>query len=255
MHKSFKILHATQCISMLTCTVTCGYSGHQIKSILMWTKRRTPNVSPSSVLKFQYFWIRQCVINLRCFFISLRFGWKVNSIWLITELANQRARKALFTCVVYMYTLRPRRKGFRESWATSKTPTGIMNLKLFLHELFLYSHANKIHLHKKGFAISLVLKVRVFVIQKWPIVGKEERVGQQRTKKTVAKRLRMLRVEPFRLSLRSHFPGNVSHARLHSLLSPRFVVLLHAARSCFWPFCCFEIDCVVFSSFDVRVIR
>ena len=39
-------------------------------------------------------------------------------------------------------------------------------LETFLYELFLNSHANKIHLHKKIFAISLVLKVRVFVIQK-----------------------------------------------------------------------------------------
>ena len=57
-----------------------------------------------------------------------------NSTRLITELANQRARKPLFTCVVYMYTPRPRWKGFSES-ATSKKPIGIMNLKLFLYEL------------------------------------------------------------------------------------------------------------------------
>ena len=114
-----------------------------------------------------------------------------NSTWLITELANQRARKALFSCVVYMYTPRPRWKGFSES-ATSKKPIGIMNLKLFLYELFQwYSPANKIQLHKKAFAFSLVLKVRVFVTQKWPIAGKQEKVEQQRTKNTTAKRLRM----------------------------------------------------------------
>ena len=71
--------------------------------------------------------------QLQMFFVSFRLGWEVNSAWLTTELANQRARKALFTCVVYdvMYTPRRRWKGFSEL-ATSKTPIGIMNLKLFL---------------------------------------------------------------------------------------------------------------------------
>ena len=111
------------------------------------------------------------------------------STWLITELANQRARKALFTCVVYMHTPRPRLKCFSKL-ATSKKTIGIKNLKLFLYELFQwYSHANKIQIHKKGFALSLVLKVRVFVTQK-------------RTKNTEAKRLRILRVE--------HFPSCLS---------------------------------------------
>ena len=111
------------------------------------------------------------------------------STWLITELANQRARRALFTCVVYMHTPRPRLKCFSKL-ATSKKTIGIKNLKLFLYELFqLYSHANKIRIHKKGFALSLVLKVRVFVTQK-------------RTKNTAAKRLRILRVE--------HFPSCLS---------------------------------------------
>ena len=32
-----------------------------------------------------------------------------------------------------------------------------------------YSHANKTRFHNKGFAVSLVLKVRVFGIWKWPI--------------------------------------------------------------------------------------
>ena len=57
------------------------------------------------------------------------------STWLITELANQRARKALFTCVVYMHTPRPRLKCFSKL-ATSKKTIGIKNLKLFLYELF-----------------------------------------------------------------------------------------------------------------------
>ena len=38
------------------------------------------------------------------------------STWQITELANQRARKALFTCVVYMHTPRPRLKRFSISY-------------------------------------------------------------------------------------------------------------------------------------------
>ena len=129
-----------------------------------------------------------------------------------------------------MHTPRPRLKCLSEL-ATSKKTFGIMNLKLFLYELFQwYSHANKIQIHKKGFALSLVLKVRVFVTQKWPIAGKEQKVWQQHTKNTAAKRLRMLRVEHFPSSLRSHLPGKVSHARLSFLCSLRFVVLLHVAR-------------------------
>ena len=31
-----------------------------------------------------------------------------------------------------------------------------------------YSHVNKTHFHKKGFALSLVLKVRVLGTWKWP---------------------------------------------------------------------------------------
>ena len=103
------------------------------------------------------------VLNqLQMFFVSLRLCWEVNSAWLITELANQRARKALFTCVVYnvMYTPRRRWKGFSELAATKK-PGWHSEL-----ETFLYSHANKIHLQKKGFALSLFLKVRIFVTQK-----------------------------------------------------------------------------------------
>ena len=73
--------------------------------------------------------------QLQMFFVSFGLGWEVNSAWLITELrelANQRARKALFTCVVYnvMYTPRRRWKGFSEL-ATTKKPVGILNLKLF----------------------------------------------------------------------------------------------------------------------------
>ena len=36
-------------------------------------------------------------------------------------------------------------------------------------EIIFHSHANKTHFHKKGYAPSLVLKVRVFGTRKWPI--------------------------------------------------------------------------------------
>ena len=32
-----------------------------------------------------------------------------------------------------------------------------------------YYHANKTHFHNKGFALGLVLRVRVFGTRKWPI--------------------------------------------------------------------------------------
>ena len=36
-------------------------------------------------------------------------------------------------------------------------------------EMIFYSHANKTHFHNKGFALGLILKVRVFRTRKWPI--------------------------------------------------------------------------------------
>ena len=36
-------------------------------------------------------------------------------------------------------------------------------------KMIFYSQANKTHFHKKGFALSLVLKVRAFGTQTWPI--------------------------------------------------------------------------------------
>ena len=36
-------------------------------------------------------------------------------------------------------------------------------------EIIFYSHANKTHFHKKGYAPGLILKVRVFGTRKWPI--------------------------------------------------------------------------------------
>ena len=37
-------------------------------------------------------------------------------------------------------------------------------------EMTFHSHASKSHFHKKGWAPSLILKVRVFRSQKWPII-------------------------------------------------------------------------------------
>ena len=37
------------------------------------------------------------------------------------------------------------------------------------HPIIAYHHANKTHFHKKGFALGLVLRVRVFGNRKWPI--------------------------------------------------------------------------------------
>ena len=36
-------------------------------------------------------------------------------------------------------------------------------------EMIFHSHANKTHFHKKGCALGLVLKVRVFRTRKWPV--------------------------------------------------------------------------------------
>ena len=36
-------------------------------------------------------------------------------------------------------------------------------------KMIFHSHANKTHFHKKGSALGLILKVRVFETQKWPI--------------------------------------------------------------------------------------
>ena len=37
-------------------------------------------------------------------------------------------------------------------------------------EMIFHSHANKTHFHKKGCALGLILKVRVFGTRKWPTV-------------------------------------------------------------------------------------
>ena len=39
----------------------------------------------------------------------------------------------------------------------------------FEMEMIFHSHANKTHFHKKGCALGLILKVRVFGTRKWPI--------------------------------------------------------------------------------------
>ena len=36
-------------------------------------------------------------------------------------------------------------------------------------KMILYFHANKTYFHKKGFALSLVYRVRVFVTRKWSV--------------------------------------------------------------------------------------
>ena len=36
-------------------------------------------------------------------------------------------------------------------------------------EIIFHSHANKTHFHKKGCALGLILKVRVFGTRRWPI--------------------------------------------------------------------------------------
>ena len=36
-------------------------------------------------------------------------------------------------------------------------------------EMIFHSHANKTHFYKKGCALGLILKVRVFGTRKWPI--------------------------------------------------------------------------------------
>ena len=38
--------------------------------------------------------------------------------------------------------------------------------------MIFFSHANKTHFHKKGFTVSLVVKVRVYGTRKWPVIGK-----------------------------------------------------------------------------------
>ena len=44
-------------------------------------------------------------------------------------------------------------------------------------EMIFHSHANKTHFHKKGCALGLILKVRVFGTRKWPITAFFVRVG------------------------------------------------------------------------------
>ena len=43
-------------------------------------------------------------------------------------------------------------------------------------EVIFHSHANKTHFHKKGCALGLTLKVRVFGTRKWPIFIKHDEV-------------------------------------------------------------------------------
>ena len=49
----------------------------------------------------------------------------------------------------------------------SETKCAAIDMKMVF-----YSNANKTHFHMKGFALSLVLKVRVFETRKWSIDGR-----------------------------------------------------------------------------------
>ena len=46
-------------------------------------------------------------------------------------------------------------------------------------EIIFHSYANKTHFYKKGFAPSVILKVRVFGTRKWPI-GQFFKLGNER---------------------------------------------------------------------------
>ena len=51
-----------------------------------------------------------------------------------------------------------------------------------------HSHSNKTHLYKKGFAVSLVLKVRVFATRKWYIKSVRDSI-RKKIKKVVMKNI------------------------------------------------------------------
>ena len=62
----------------------------------------------------------------------------------------------------------------RKEYAISEFPPGPLFqnegwCSAFDMEINFHSHVNKTHFHKKGWAPSLVLKVRVFGTRKWPI--------------------------------------------------------------------------------------
>ena len=46
--------------------------------------------------------------------------------------------------------------------------------------LIFYSHVNKTHFHSKGFALSLVLKARVFGTRKWPLLVQFRQVSRKK---------------------------------------------------------------------------
>ena len=53
-------------------------------------------------------------------------------------------------------------------------------------KMIFHSHSNKTHLYKKGFALSLVLKVRVFATRKWYIKSVRDSI-RKKIKKVVMK--------------------------------------------------------------------
>ena len=55
-------------------------------------------------------------------------------------------------------------------------------------KMIFHSHSNKTHLYKKGFALSLVLKVRVFATRKWYIKSVRDSI-RKKIKKVVMKNI------------------------------------------------------------------
>ena len=47
--------------------------------------------------------------------------------------------------------------------------TRLLKCSAFDMEMIFHSHANKTHFHKKGCALGLFLKVRVYGTRKWPL--------------------------------------------------------------------------------------
>ena len=92
-------------------------------------------------------------------------------------LANQRAsqsaraKSTVHLCGIHVYSASSL-EGFQWISYQQKAHWHYELETFFIWTFEWYSHANKIQLHKKTFAFSLVLKVRVFVTQKWPNAGK-----------------------------------------------------------------------------------
>ena len=74
-------------------------------------------------------------------------------------------------------------------------------------EMIFHSRTNKSHFHKKGCALGLILKVRVFGTQKWPIT-----TGSEYYMKLIVRTLNMnydrKEVKPF--CIMQTFPNDIS---------------------------------------------